>query len=96
MMKNIFFDGRLPKWLGFDFGPIQVQGNRATIVQGGIFTAHNRQTTFTPSWRFITDLGEDSALTVLAGGPSGRRFSRWYTTDVKRWLSGAYKVLKAE
>jgi penicillin amidase len=96
MMKNIFFDGRLPKWLGFDFGPIQVQGNRATIVQGGIFTAHNRQTTFTPSWRFITDLGEDSALTVLAGGPSGRRFSRWYTTDVKRWLSGTYKVLKAE
>jgi penicillin amidase len=96
MMKNIFFDGRLPRWTGFDHGPVELPGNRATIVQGGIFTAHNHHTTFTPSWRFITDLGEDSALTALAGGPSGRRFSRWYKTDIKRWLAGKYKVLKAD
>ena len=93
VMKNIFFEGRLPLWMGFDHGPIELQGNRATIVQGGIFTSHDRQTTFTPSWRFITDLGDDSARTALAGGPSGRRFSRWYTTDVKRWLEGRYKTL---
>jgi penicillin amidase len=96
VMKNIFFEGRLPLWLGFDHGPIELQGNRATVVQGGIFTSHNRQTTFTPSWRFITDLGDDSARTALAGGPSGRRFSRWYTTDVKRWLEGRYKTLTSE
>jgi penicillin amidase len=96
MMKNVFFDGRLPRWAGFDHGPVELPGNRATIVQGGMFTAHNRQTTFTPSWRFITDLGEDRALTALAGGPSGRRFSRWYKTDIKRWLKGKYKELKAE
>ncbi len=96
MMKNVFFDGRLPRWLGFDHGPIELPGNRATIVQGGIFTAHGRQTTFTPSWRFITDLGQDHALTALAGGPSGRRFSRWYTTDIDRWLKGNYKTLRAD
>jgi len=96
MMKNVFFDGRLPRWVGFDHGPIELPGNRATIVQGGIFNAHNRQTTFTPSWRFITDLGEDWALTALAGGPSGRRFSKWYKTDIKRWLSGDYKTLSAD
>jgi len=96
MMKNVFFDGRLPRWLGFDHGPIELPGNRATIVQGGIFTAHDRQTTFTPSWRFITDLGEDRALTALAGGPSGRRSSKWYKTDVDRWLSGDYKVLEPD
>ena len=96
MMKNIFFDGRLPRWVGFDYGPIELPGSRATIVQGGLFNAHNRQTTFTPSWRFITDLGEDRALTALAGGPSGRRFTRWYKTDIKRWLSGKYKTLTAE
>lgn len=96
IMKNIFFDGRLPLWLGFDRGPIELQGNRATIVQGGVFTSHNRRTTFTPSWRFITDLAEDRARTALAGGPSGRRFSRWYTTDVQRWLDGRYKVLSAD
>jgi penicillin amidase len=96
MMKNIFFEGRLPRWIGFDHGPVELPGNRATVVQGGIFTAHERQTTFTPSWRFITDLGEDRALTALAGGPSGRRTSRWYKTDVERWLSGEYKVLEAD
>jgi len=96
VMKNIFFDGRLPLWLGFDHGPIELHGNRATVVQGGIFTSHDRQTTFTPSWRFITDLAEDSARTALAGGPSDRRFSRWYTTDVKRWVEGRYKTLNAD
>lgn len=96
VMKNIFFDGRLPLWLGFDHGPIELHGNRATVVQGGVFTSHNRQTTFTPSWRFITDLADDHARTALAGGPSARRFSRWYTTDVTRWLEGRYKTLSAD
>jgi len=96
VMKNIFFEGRLPAWLGFDHGPVELPGNRATVIQGGIFTSLDRQTTFTPSWRFITDLGDDSARTALAGGPSGRRFSRWYTTDIKRWLEGRYKTIEAK
>ncbi len=93
IMRNIFFDGRLPLFLGFDHGPVELPGSRATVVQGGIFNSHDRETTFTPSWRFLTDLGADVALTSLAGGPSGRRFSRWYTTDVQRWLAGRYKRL---
>ena len=93
-MTNIFFDGRLPRVLGFDRGPVELPGNRATIVQGGLFTAHGRSTTFAPSWRFITDLGSDTVFTALAGGPSGRRFSRWYTTDVERWLRGGYKATR--
>ncbi len=96
IMRNIFFAGSLPSFLGFDHGPVELPGNRATVVQGGIFTSHDRQTTFTPSWRFLTDLGRDEALTALAGGPSGRRFSRWYTTDVQRWLTGRYKKLAPE
>jgi penicillin amidase len=96
LMKNIFFDGALPRWLGFDRGPYELPGSRATVVQGGIFSAHGRQTTFTPSWRFITDLGEDQARTALAGGPSGRRFSRWYATDVGRWRNGEYKTLTSD
>jgi penicillin amidase len=93
IMRNIFFDGSLPTILGFDHGPVELPGNRATVVQGGLFNSHDRQTTFTPSWRFLTDLGEDLARTALAGGPSGRRFSRWYTTDIHRWLTGTYKTL---
>jgi len=96
MMTNIFFNGALPRWFGFDHGPVELPGNRATVVQGGIFIAHDRRTTFTPSWRYVTDLGADTADTSLAGGPSGRRFSRWYTTDIERWLEGRYKTLTAD
>lgn len=93
-MTNIFFDGRLPRFFGFDHGPVELPGGRATVVQGGLFTAHGRLTTFAPSWRFVTDLGSDTVFTVLSGGPSGRRFSRWYTTDVPRWLRGEYKAIR--
>jgi penicillin amidase len=93
-MTNLFFSGRLPRWLGFDVGPIPLEGCRATVVQGALFDFHGHTTTFGPSWRCVTDLGSDAAHTVLAGGPSGRRSSRWYRSDVGRWLSGGYKVLR--
>jgi penicillin amidase len=92
-MTNLFFGGRLPRFLGFDHGPFPLEGNRATVVQGAIYTAHGRTTTFTPSYRYLTDLGTDEAHTVLAGGPSDRRWSQWYRTDIERWLRYQYKTL---
>ena len=94
MLTDIFFGGKLPRWLGFDHGPVELAGNRATVVQGGIFTAHGRHTTFAPSWRMVTDLGRDDAHTALAGGPTGSRFSRYRLSDLGRWLKGEYKVLR--
>jgi penicillin amidase len=96
MMTNVFFAGRLPRWLGFDKGPITLQGGRATIVQGGLFRMHGRTTTFAPSWRYVADLARDEALTILAGGPSESRFSRLYVADVEDWLAGRYKRLRPE
>jgi penicillin amidase len=95
-MTNVFFGGRLPRWLGFDHGPMPLEGGRATIAQGGLFRMHGRATTFAPSWRYATDLGRDEALTALAGGPSESRFSGLYVTDVERWRAGRYKRLRAE
>lgn len=92
-LENVFFGGKLPRWLGLDRGPVPLVGCRATVVQGGLFESMGRVTSFAPSWRFLTDMGEDSARTVLAGGPSESPLSRWYTTDVQRWLSGEYKEL---
>lgn len=94
LMTNVFFQGRLPRWLGFDHGPITLVGGRATVAQGGLFRAHGRTTTFAPSWRYATDLGRDEALTVLAGGPSGSRWSQWYAADVADWLACRYKRLR--
>jgi penicillin amidase len=94
MMRNVLFGGKLPTWLGFDHGPVALEGNRATVVQGQIFTAYGRSTSFGVSWRFITDMATDEVRTILPGGPSGRRFSKWYRSEVDRWLAGEYKVLR--
>ncbi|MBT3584701.1 MAG: penicillin acylase family protein [Halobacteriovoraceae bacterium] len=95
-MNNLFFDGLLPNFLGFDHGPITLQGNRATIVQGAIYEAHGRVSTFCPSYRFISDLGTNRAYTVLAGGVTDRRFSPWYRSDIEKWLKFQYKTLAAD
>jgi penicillin amidase len=97
MMNNIMFAGRLPKWLGFDYGPIEIIGNRATIPQGQIFkTFGGRQATFSPTFKFVTDFSEQSIHSTMAGGPSDRRFSRWYTSGVPDWVAGKYRVMRPE
>jgi penicillin G amidase len=93
MMTHIFFSGKLPKWLGFDRGPITIIGNRATPHQGQIFESAGRKTSFAPSFRMVTDLATDEASTALAGGPSDRRFSKWYCSDLLNWIQGKYKKL---
>ena len=92
-MAHLLFGGRLPLILGFDRGPLALPGSRATITQGQIFKHAGRLTTFSPTYRFITDLATDEAHTNLAGGPSDRPFSKWYLSDLKNWYEGNYKVL---
>jgi penicillin G amidase len=95
LMKNILFDGKLPKFLGFDRGPITLIGGLATPHQGQIFESGGRQTTFAPGFRMVIDLSTDEMTTNMAGGPSDRRFSKWYCSDLENWISGKYKTLSA-
>ncbi|OHD67739.1 MAG: hypothetical protein A2177_10855 [Spirochaetes bacterium RBG_13_68_11] len=92
-MSHILFGGKMPRFLGFDRGPITLPGGRATVHQGQIYRSAGRVTTFAPSVRIVTDLGENEVYTALAGGATDRRFSRWYVSDLKRWLRGEYKRL---
>jgi len=96
-MRHLMLGGRLPfSRLGFDHGPLTLRGGRATIHQGQVFRLAGRDTTWAPSYRLITDLGEPAARTTLAGGPSDRRFSRWYKSEVGDWLEGRFKTLTPE
>jgi len=95
-MHHILFGGKLPRWLGFDYGPITLPGCRATIPQASIYRSGGRATSFHPSFRMIADLGDEQLLTNMAGGPSGDRASPWYTSDIERWLGGEYKRLGPE
>ncbi len=94
VLRHLLFGGKLPSALGFDLGPFPLVGGRATVVQGQLLQLAGRESAFCPSWRFVADLATDAAETALAGGPSDRRFSRWYATDVARWLAFERKTLK--
>jgi penicillin amidase len=49
-----------------------------------------------PSYRFVTDLAQSVVWTALPGGPSDRRFSRWYTSGVRDWVAGRLKAVRAD
>lgn len=96
VMRHILLGGKLPRFLGVDRGPYELAGGRATVTQGALFHSAGRLTSFAPSWRFVTDLSTREAATALAGGPAEQPWSRWYTTDIQRWLEGSSKSLVAE
>jgi penicillin amidase len=93
-LTNILFSGKLPSWAGFDIGPISIPGGRATPHQGQVYKSAGRQTSFAPSLRVMADMGDETLHTSLAGGPSDRRFSKHYKSDLDRWQHGEYKVLR--
>ncbi len=94
VMENVFFGGKLPRWLGVDRGPFEMPGSPDTPRQGSVFRDAGRNTSYCPSNRLITDLSTTEALTVIPGGPSEQRFSGRYVTDLEAWLTGGYKRLR--
>jgi penicillin amidase len=82
--------GRL---LGFESALTPMPGCHATPFQGHLKVTATRESTFAPSYHFVADLSTDEAWTNLPGGPSENRFSKWYKTDVPRWIAGEYKRL---
>ncbi len=94
-LTHIFFAGKLPRFLGFDRGPVPLAGGRATPHQGQVYRSAGRETSFAPSYRLIVDLGDDEAHTSLPGGSSDRRFSKWYCSELDAWVAGRYKTLRA-
>lgn len=87
--ENAFFGGALR----FHTRPLPMPGSLATPFQGNLFRLNGRETSFAPSYHFVCDLCTDEAWTNLPGGPSESRFSRWYRSDVTRWMNGDYKRL---
>lgn len=95
-MAHILLGGKLPGFAGFDRGPLAGIGGRATIHQGQIYESGGRVTTFMPSFRWVTDMAETVLCSNLAGGPSDRRFSKWYVSDLANWQAGRYKTVSPD
>jgi penicillin amidase len=41
----------------------------------------------------VSGMGTDGIYANLAGGPSDRRFSKWYCSDLGNWITGKYKKI---
>ena len=93
-VKNLFFAGRLPAIFGFDYGPFEASGSRATIPQFQVFKTMGQEGTFSPTLRMVTDLATREMHTNLAGGASDRRFSKYYTLGFSDWLEGRYELFR--
>ncbi len=92
---NRYFEAQRVGWaLGFHSGDLAMPGCFATPFQGHLLRVARRESTFAPSYHFTTDMSTDEAQTNLPGGPSESRFSRWYKSDIPRWMAGEYKQLR--
>ncbi|MBT3981488.1 MAG: penicillin acylase family protein [Bacteriovoracaceae bacterium] len=91
VLKHILLgDSPLGKF-GFNKGPIPLAGGRSSVHQGQVYNSGGRQTSFGPSIRIIIDMAEKGLESRLIGGPSDRRFSSYYCSEIKQWLKGSYK-----
>ncbi len=92
---NRFFEaGRVGRILGFHSAKKSMPGCQATPFQGHLLTTATRESSFAPSYHFVTDLGTDEAWTNLPGGASESRFSKWYRNDIARWCEGEFRALR--
>jgi penicillin amidase len=91
--KHLLFADKIPSFFGFDYGPVELPGCRATITQGQIFKSAGRTTTFSPSCRIIADMADEYLHTNTTGGNCDRPFSKWYKNNNSDWLHGVYKKL---
>lgn len=87
---------RVGKLLGYNSRRQPMRGCHATPFQGHVVRTAKRETTFAPSYHFVTDFAANAAWTNLPGGPSESRFSKYYRSDIPLWLSGKYKLLEVD
>ncbi|WP_435275179.1 penicillin acylase family protein [Psychrobium sp. nBUS_13] len=90
---NILLGEKLPQWMGATTSPISLRGGRATPSQGQIYRSANRQTSFAPTIRVVTQMNDSVLHTSVAGGPSDNFLSPWYRSELKAWQNGQYKKL---
>lgn len=93
---RFFGDHRVGRLLGYSTRKYPMPGYHATPFQGHVLNTATRESTFAPSYHFVTSFHEQGAWTNLPGGPSENRFSGYYKSDLPRWTTGEYKWLGEE
>ena len=91
---HLLFGGIVPSIVGYDYGPVGLPGGRDALFIARTYGGNNRTGATGPVYRLIADMSEECLYTNMPGGPSDRRFSRWYKSDMRNWFKGVYKKLE--
>ena len=92
---HILLGGKFPAWFGFDRGPFDLHGCRATVDQCQIVTIAGRLTAGGPSVRVTADMATDELVTpcpagrATGGSPPGTRAASTTISRDGRRSSGA-------
>ncbi len=92
-IKNLFFGGKLPRALGFDYDFEHI-GSCATIPQAQVHFSGGRDSTFAATFRMICDFATTEVHTNSCGGAAGGRFSPFYKSGIEDWVEGNYQVIQ--
>jgi len=85
--------GTAPSWLRLNRGPFPLPGSRGTIRQAYAVEMDGQRQVTAPAYRFVTDLGDETAWTALPGGIDGSAFSSSYDCWLDDYLAGRYHRL---
>jgi penicillin amidase len=76
----------------FNIGPFPLGGDTNTVNAASFATWSGYEVTgFTPSLRYVVDLGDPArSVSVIPGGQGGHPLSRHYADQMSLWLQGRY------
>jgi penicillin amidase len=93
---RFFGEQHVGRLFGYTTGKYAMPGCHATPFQGHVLHTARRESTFAPSYHFVTSFHELGAWTNLPGGPSENRFSKLYKSGLAQWVAGDYQWLGKE
>ena len=77
----------------FNRGPFAVGGSGHTPCNMSYPPRLPFEVSVSAPWRYLIDMGDNTALDVLAIGNSGHPFSKHYDDQLELWLAGEYKEM---
>jgi penicillin amidase len=81
----------------FNLGPFPVGGGTTALISGEYSFTAPFEVTVGPSFRQVFDMADpQESRAVLPSGQSGQVFSGHYGDQTELWLSGAYRIVRAD
>ena len=90
---NVLFQGKLPRFLGFDSDPVTGYGGPTTPNQTRPVRVVGQRLVFGAAGRYLADMGRPGGWYCIPGGASEQRFGPGYARGLEAWSRGRFAPL---